>query len=67
MNKPFIIQVQELEKNMVEIINKSQLPSFVKKTILQNLCIQLENADIEVIKQYNEEIAKKSQKKESDK
>ena len=67
MNKPFIIQVQELEKNIVEIINKSQLPNYVKKTILQNLCIQLENVDIEIIKQYNEEIAKKSQKKESDK
>ena len=67
MNKPFIIQVQELEKNIVEIINKSQLPNYVKKTILQYLCIQLENVDIEIIKHYNEEIAKKSQKKESDK
>ncbi len=67
MNKPFTLQVQEIEQKLVEDINNSQLPAYVLKTILQNMYNQLEMIEQEEIAKYNEEQEKKSQKKESDK
>lgn len=66
MNKPFTIIVQEAEQKIVEIINNSQLPAYVLKTVLQNLYLQVENLEKQEIAKYNEE-QEKSQKKESDK
>jgi len=66
MNKPFSLIVSETEQKVVEIINNSQLPAYVLKTILQNLYTQVENIEIEEIKKYNEEQEKLSQEKEKE-
>lgn len=66
MNKPFTIQVQETEQKIVEIINTSQLPAYVLKTMLINMINELDNIDAEEIKKYNEEQAKLSQEKEKE-
>ena len=66
MNKPFTIQIQETEQNIVEIINNSQLPAYVLKNILQGIYAEIDRVDNEEIAKYNEE-QEKSQKKESDK
>jgi len=66
MDKPFTIKIQETEKEIVEIINSSQLPAFVLKQILQGIYAEIERVDNEEIAKYNE-AQEKSQKKESDK
>ncbi len=67
MNKPFTIQVQETEQKIVEIINTSQLPAYVLKTMLINMINELDNIDAEEIKKYNEEQLSQEKEKESDK
>lgn len=66
MNKPFTMQIEETEQKIVEIINNSQLPAYVLKSILQGIYAEIDRVDNEEIAKYNEE-QKKSQKKESDK
>lgn len=66
MNKPFTLQAQETEKEIVEIVNSSQLPLLVLKQILQGIYNEIDRVDNEEIAKYNEE-QEKSQKKESDK
>lgn len=66
IKKPFTIIVQETTQNLVEIINNSQLPTFVLKNILQGIYAEIDRVDNEEIAKYNEE-QEKSQKKESDK
>lgn len=66
MNKPFSLIVQETEQGIVEIINKSQLPAYVLKKILQEIYAEVERVESEEMKKYNEEQDKKT-KKESDK
>ena len=73
MNKPFTLLVKETEQAVVEAINKSQLPTYVLKIMLQNLYSQLETLDNEEIANYeksqtNDIIKEKENvKKESDK
>jgi hypothetical protein len=67
MNKPFTIKVQETEQKIVEIINTSQLPAYVLKTMLINMINELDNIDAEEIKKYNEEQLSQEKEKESDK
>jgi len=66
MDKPFTLKIQEVEKEIVEIINNSQLPAYVLKNILQGIYAEIERVDNEEIAKYNE-AQEKSQKKESDK
>lgn len=64
MNKPFSLIVQETEQGIVEIINKSQLPAYVLKKMLQEIYAEVERIESEEIKKYSEE---QETKKESDK
>lgn len=66
MNKPFTIQVQETEQKIVEIINTSQLPAYVLKTMLINMINELDNIDAEEIRKYNEEQLSQEKEKESE-
>jgi len=66
MNKPFTMQVQETEQKVVEIINNSQLPAYVLKTMFINIINEIDKLDAEEIKKYTIEQQKQSQKKESD-
>ena len=68
MDKPFTLKVQETGKEVANILNKSQLPLFVLKTILQGIYAEMDDIDNEEIRKYNEEIVEQLQnKKESDK
>lgn len=72
MNKPFTIIVQETEQEFIKIIDKSSIPVYVLKTILQNLYNQLDIIDNEEMRKYADILKtnkeKQSQnKKESDK
>lgn len=64
MDKPLSLIVQEAEQGIVEIINKSQLPAYVLKKMLQEIYAEVERIESEEIKKYNEE---QEAKKESDK
>ena len=66
MEKPFTLIVQETEQKIVEIVNKSPLPLFVIKNILQGLCAETERVDNEEIAKYKEEQEKLSQEKEKE-
>lgn len=58
MDKPFTIKIEEAEKEVVELINNSNLPAFVWKIILQNVFNQVEISDQEEIKKYQKEVKK---------
>jgi hypothetical protein len=58
MDKPFTIKIEEAEKEVVELINNSNLPAFVWKIILQNVFRQVEMTDQEEIEKYKEEVKK---------
>lgn len=62
MDKPFTLKIQETEKEIVEIINSSQLPAFVLKQILQGIYNEVNRIDEEEIKKYQEETEKESDK-----
>lgn len=64
MVKPFTLKVQETEQEIVNILNKSEIPAFCLKQILQNLYKQLEDIDHQEIEKYNDGLHKK---KESEK
>ena len=67
MEKPFILKVKETEDKIVENINDSQLPTYVLKTILQNLYNQIEQIEQKEIQEYerqkNMELYKNVKKK----
>lgn len=71
MEKPFTIKVQETEQEIIKIINNSNLPAYVLKTIFQNLYNQLEEIDNKEMQKYAESLKEKKEqsreKKESDK
>ncbi len=62
MNKPFTLKVQETSEQVVEVLNKSELPAFALKIILQNLYNELDKVDMEEINKYNEENSKQEEK-----
>lgn len=62
MNKPLSLMAQETEQEIVEIINKSQLPAYVLKKMLQEIYSEVERIESEEIKKYNEEQDKKVKK-----
>ena len=53
--KPFTLQVQETEQEIVDIINKSNLPAYVLKQIIKGIYQQLEEVEQQEIQKYNEE------------
>ena len=55
MNKPFTLKIQELEKEVVDVINRSEIPVFCWKIILENIFKQLEIADQNEIVKYRKE------------
>lgn len=63
MEKPFTIKVQEIEQEIIKIINKSEFPAYVLKTMIQNIYSQIEAIDNEEINKYIESL----KEKESDK
>ena len=67
MNKPFTLQVQETEEQLVKTLNNSNLPAYVLKQILKELYQQIEQIELKEIETYNQEQEKKPKKKESDK
>lgn len=67
MNKPFTLQVQETQQEIVNTINKSNLPAYVLKNILKELYQQVEQLELNEIETYKQQQEKKSKKKESDK
>lgn len=67
MDKPFTIQVQEVEQSIVGIINKSQLPAYVLITMFQNLIEQIREIDNKDIQKYADSLKEKNeQDKESE-
>ena len=67
MNKPFTLQVQETQQEIVNTINKSNLPAYVLKIILKELYQQVEQLELNEIETYKQTQEKKPKKKESDK
>lgn len=72
MEKPFTIKVQETEQEIIKVINNSNFPIYVLKTIFQNLYNQLEEIDNKEMQKYAESLKKdknkeQESKKESDK
>lgn len=66
MNKPFTIKVQETGKKIADVINESQLPLYVIKTILKGIYEEVDENDNKEIEKYNEEQEKLSQEKEKE-
>ena len=62
MDKPFSIIVQETEQEIINTINKSNLPAYVLKNIFKEIYQQLENIEQEEIDKYNQS-KKKGDKK----
>lgn len=60
-NKPFTLMLEDTGNQLAEILNKSNLPVFCLKKILEDLYAQLERIDQEEIIKYQES------QKESDK
>ena len=56
--KPLTLQVQETEQEIVNTINKSNLPAYVLKQILKDIYQQIETIEQQEIEEY--------QKKESE-
>lgn len=67
MNKPFTLQVQETEEQLVKTLNNSNLPAYALKNILKELYQQVEQLELNEIEIYKQDQEKKSKKKESDK
>lgn len=63
MEKPFTLKVQEIEEEIVKILNNSNLPAYVLKTVLQNLFNQLQELDNNEINTY---LKNKENKKEKE-
>lgn len=67
MNKPFTLQVQETEEQLVKTLNNSNLPAYVLKNILKELYQQVEQLELNEIETYKQDQEQKPKKKESDK
>lgn len=71
MNKPFTIQVQEVEQEIVNTINNSNLPAYVLKQIVKDIYQQISDVEQQEIQKYleNKELENSSfsNKKKGDK
>lgn len=67
MNKPISIQTEELKKNIIEIINNANLPSFIINFIMKDIYMEINSVyqqqlqkDIE---NYNASLEKETDEK----
>lgn len=61
MEKPFTLRVKEIESKIVDILNKENLPFYISKIIINNVFNDIDKADIEEIKKY-EQLNEKKEK-----
>lgn len=66
MNKPVSLIVQDAQKEIVDIINKTNLSMYVVKVMLNDICKEVDRVEQEEISKYYEEL-EKNKEKESDK
>lgn len=70
MEKPIELRTEELKKNLVETINKSNMPFFILDLVLKDLYSEIhityEN-QLNTVKQSYEQSLEKEQEKESEK
>lgn len=67
MNEPLTLKVNKTEEKMIEIINKSNLPAFVLKIIIEKIYNEIFEIEQQEIEKYNQECQKALKDKESDK
>ena len=65
MNKPVSLIVQDAQKEIVDIINKTNLSMYVVKAMLNDIYKEVERVEQEEISKYYEEL-EKNKEKESD-
>jgi hypothetical protein len=61
--KPFTLQVQETEEQLVKTLNESNLPAYVLKNILKELYQQIEQLELNEIETYKQQEEKKVKEK----
>ena len=54
MEKPFSIKIRELKEQIVEVINNSKMPAYVLIKLFQDICVELEQYDIQEINNYEQ-------------
>ena len=64
--KPFTLIVQETIEKIADIINQSNLPAYCLKQILKDLFIEIEKIEKQEVENYEKEIYKNKQEKESE-
>lgn len=64
MEKPLVIRVQETETKIINIVNESGLHSYILKNILEKIFNQLNEIELNEIKQYQESLKKEEDKNE---
>ena len=67
MDKPLSLRVREFESKIVEEVNKSELPAFCLKQILEKLYSQLTQIENQEIKDYQEKERKEKENEKTDK
>lgn len=63
MNKPFTLIVNETRDNIVKEIEKSNIPVYCLKQILNEIFVQLDSIEKDEINKYNDSIKKKGNDK----
>ena len=63
MNKPLSLKVREFESKLVEEVNKSELPAFCLKQILEKIYSELTKIENEEIEKYLEQKNKSNEKR----
>lgn len=58
-----ILKQQEVKENIANIINTSNLPAFILKSIIKDIYMQLESIEA---KQYQEALKEKEEKEKED-
>ena len=67
MDKPLSLRVREFESKLVEEVNKSELPAFCLKQILEKIYSQLTQIENQEIKDYQEKERKEKENEKTDK
>ncbi len=67
MDKPLSLKAREFESKIVEEVNKSELPAFCLKQILEKLYSQLTQIENQEIKDYQEKERKEKENEKTDK
>lgn len=66
MEKPLVLEINEFEKNEIELVNNCDLPSTIKRRILEDIVKQLIKLEQEEYKLANEKY-KKEQEEQTEK